>query len=46
MVRTIAKDFSDYRDEVRDDPLVRDAYESWAQVFNDAANNNGIVYYT
>ena len=46
VVSTIAKDFGDYRSEVRDDPLVRVAYERWAQVFNDAANNNGIVYYT
>ena len=46
VVRAIAKDFGDYRYEFRGDPMVRDAYESWAQVFNDAANNNGIVYYT
>ena len=46
VVRAIALDFDAYRYEVRDDPLVRDAYENWAQVFNDAANNNGIVYYT
>ena len=46
VVSTIAKDFDDYRYEFKGDTLVRDAYERWAQVFNDAANNNGIVYYT
>lgn len=46
VVRTIAEDFDDYRYEFKGDTLVRDAYERWAQVFNDAANNNGIVYYT
>ena len=43
---TIAEDFDAYRYEFEGDPLARDAYERWAQVFNDAANNNGIVYYT
>ena len=46
VVCAIAKDFDDYRYEFKGDTLVRDAYERWAQVFNDAANNNGIVYYT
>ena len=45
-LRAIALDFDAYRYEVKSDPLVRDAYERWAQVFYDAANNNGIVYYT
>ena len=46
VVRTIAEDFDAYRYEFEGDLLARDAYERWAQVFNDAANNNGIVYYT
>ena len=45
VVRTIAEDFDAYRYEFEGDLLARDAYERWAQVFNDAANNNGIVYY-
>ena len=46
VVCAIAKDFGDYRYEFKGDPLVRVGYDRWAQVFNDAANNNGIVYYT
>lgn len=46
VVRAIALDFDAYRYEFEGDHLARDAYERWAQVFNDAANNNGIVYYT
>ena len=46
VVCAIAKDFGDYRYEFKGDHLVRVGYDRWAQVFNDAANNNGIVYYT
>lgn len=46
VVCAIAKDFGDYRYEFKGDHLVRVGYDRWAQVFSDAANNNGIVYYT